>query len=615
MTSQIHTLPSYQQVTAANQVDNKKTLSDRDNVVVQAPNQLPWENTAKSDINHNDASNIIWVPAAKHPQIAPNEFLEWIKTHGGTTPYNKNPVRRQRSTLSATYISSEEEDDDDDDDDDHNDGDNDNHINLAMDDDDLPASSVNPIDPIDTITTNDTNLPDETYNEELHRHSMPLDTSPVLASQEKPALLRRKALSSRGQHISRRAASVTHATAKKPSDNNNFTDKDNSNNNMSDDELTGLSSNGIQLYDQPTIINEWVDLGNVIETNSSQQFLHRMDAAENHILTQQTSAPKTATPSALSSTKKRNQLRRSVSYRLSWTPSDNKKGPSWIRGLFGKHRVVDDISLSSSPKPKPTTTFSSFSSQASSTAIPSSSSPTPSTPSPPITRSSSLNLISYLSRKLSRSSSPSTTSKSEKLVNGHSRRRYSSFFVHGRNSSKKHQVTPMEIDCTEDDKRLPLHMERGIYRLSHMKLTNPRRPLREQVIISNFMFWYLSIINVPPHKIQQQQQQLNHDVNSTSHHQYTNNNSASLLSSSCGPEPENIQLEKPSSPISHPVHVPLKRPSTETGKDLKDIVNTIPAARPASPLALKDKKDKYKPIKNSYFGKQIPNHAPSYSSL
>ncbi|KAL9549348.1 hypothetical protein PS6_006130 [Mucor atramentarius] len=43
--------------------------------------------------------------------------------------------------------------------------------------------------------------------------------------------------------------------------------------------------------------------------------------------------------------------------------------------------------------------------------------------------------------------------------------------------------------------RLPIHTERAIYRLSHLKLTTPRRPLRDQVIISNLMFWYLSIVS------------------------------------------------------------------------------------------------------------------------
>ncbi|KAG2227912.1 hypothetical protein INT45_002150 [Circinella minor] len=54
--------------------------------------------------------------------------------------------------------------------------------------------------------------------------------------------------------------------------------------------------------------------------------------------------------------------------------------------------------------------------------------------------------------------------------------------------------------------RLPIHIERTIYRLSHSKLANPRRPLHEQVLISNLMFWYLSLVSSPQ---QQQHQQPN----------------------------------------------------------------------------------------------------------
>ncbi|KZT59828.1 hypothetical protein CALCODRAFT_507203 [Calocera cornea HHB12733] len=45
--------------------------------------------------------------------------------------------------------------------------------------------------------------------------------------------------------------------------------------------------------------------------------------------------------------------------------------------------------------------------------------------------------------------------------------------------------------------RYPIHVERAVYRLSHIKLASPRRPLYEQVLISNLMFWYLGIINRP----------------------------------------------------------------------------------------------------------------------
>src|SRR5258708_553779 len=46
--------------------------------------------------------------------------------------------------------------------------------------------------------------------------------------------------------------------------------------------------------------------------------------------------------------------------------------------------------------------------------------------------------------------------------------------------------------------RYPIHVGRAIYRLSHIKLANPQRPLYEQALISNLMFWYLGVVNKPP---------------------------------------------------------------------------------------------------------------------
>ena len=43
--------------------------------------------------------------------------------------------------------------------------------------------------------------------------------------------------------------------------------------------------------------------------------------------------------------------------------------------------------------------------------------------------------------------------------------------------------------------RYPPHIERAIYRLSHLKLGNPKRPLIQQVLLSNFMYAYLNLIN------------------------------------------------------------------------------------------------------------------------
>lgn len=53
------------------------------------------------------------------------------------------------------------------------------------------------------------------------------------------------------------------------------------------------------------------------------------------------------------------------------------------------------------------------------------------------------------------------------------------------------------------DYRFPVHVERAIYRLSHLKLANPKRSLREQVILSNFMYAYLNLVDHTLHLEQQ----------------------------------------------------------------------------------------------------------------
>lgn len=45
------------------------------------------------------------------------------------------------------------------------------------------------------------------------------------------------------------------------------------------------------------------------------------------------------------------------------------------------------------------------------------------------------------------------------------------------------------------DQRLPINVERAIYRLSHLKLSDPKRELRQQVMLSNFMYAYLNLVN------------------------------------------------------------------------------------------------------------------------
>ncbi|CAN3375140.1 hypothetical protein DIURU_005399 [Diutina rugosa] len=60
------------------------------------------------------------------------------------------------------------------------------------------------------------------------------------------------------------------------------------------------------------------------------------------------------------------------------------------------------------------------------------------------------------------------------------------------------------------DYRFPVHVERAIYRLSHLKLANPKRSLREQVLLSNFMYAYLNLVDHTLHL----EQQMSSDVDS-----------------------------------------------------------------------------------------------------
>lgn len=53
---------------------------------------------------------------------------------------------------------------------------------------------------------------------------------------------------------------------------------------------------------------------------------------------------------------------------------------------------------------------------------------------------------------------------------------------------------PLVPDVDYHWSRFPLLEERAIYRMAHIKLANPRRPLHSQVLLSNFMYSYLAIV-------------------------------------------------------------------------------------------------------------------------
>ncbi|CDO93467.1 unnamed protein product [Kluyveromyces dobzhanskii CBS 2104] len=63
------------------------------------------------------------------------------------------------------------------------------------------------------------------------------------------------------------------------------------------------------------------------------------------------------------------------------------------------------------------------------------------------------------------------------------------------------------------DHRLPIHVERAIYRLSHLKLSDPKRVLRQQVLLSNFMYAYLNLVNHSLYLQQLEEERMGHNGN------------------------------------------------------------------------------------------------------
>ncbi|ORX48763.1 hypothetical protein DM01DRAFT_1112369 [Hesseltinella vesiculosa] len=372
----------------------------------------------------------------------------------------------------------------------------------------------------------------------------------VLVPKGSRSLLRRTALSARGRGsrralgsrrqqnpVSRLQRSSTTSGASSPSS-----------------PSPSSSPEPVRLYDRPVSISEWIDLGSAsLESSDSPHILSRVQDAESQILSSQflqdeeesaksterqlpqtdlSSSPPSHPPHPplleldetedAGSTKQEPQGEMPVSLaptppaqetpssppppsaahtksnlesrplRPSPPPSspipskklmDASQRPSrsksWFGGFFGdkdKKRKVEDEryaqkQIDDAPRK-----------------------PSPSTPTPNGTLSSSKksSLGSFFSRSKaefkSKLQSPPPLSTSAAL-----------FHNNNGNNAALHQQQAMTLHSY----RLPINVERAIYRLSHFKLADPRRPLRHQVVISNLMFWYLSII----HQQQQQQQQ------------------------------------------------------------------------------------------------------------
>ncbi|CEP15134.1 hypothetical protein [Parasitella parasitica] len=499
--------------------------------------------------------DVIWVPADKHPEIAPDEFTNFIQTHGANTPTRRaSSLRRRKSFLSQSLSQDDGYNDDDEEEE---------RVELNR-----TLSEKKRIF-LQKVLTENQQLKDLTLNTQVFdRNSTANDDSRIIAPRADRSLLRRSAFSARGrsrkvigslddrqQAMRRRSASQRKASLK-----DDIASVHSISTKRSWDRLEGVS-----LFDQPVNMSEWIDLGSAsLESDNSQRgILSRVHDAESQLLSHSNTSddnqhlqqqdtkeqdvvngdlppplasspekevdkspveegyhvdttgnekdlqapaepsssiaatPKMKRPSMIRSGTETNKI-------PTTTPTaKSERRTSWLSGLFndkktsknsGKKDPVSAAMISnstSSPISGLASLFSRSLSMKSNTNAPQSgkiksknkisNTNTTSTITSTTTTTITTNINTHILDTTKPTTLPSNTTSNNTLLNNKKKR------------SSRLEIPPPSERTFFNSNRLPLHVERAIYRLSHLKLADPRRPLQQQVLISNLMFWYLSI--------------------------------------------------------------------------------------------------------------------------
>ncbi|KAI7907426.1 uncharacterized protein BX663DRAFT_548469 [Cokeromyces recurvatus] len=470
--------------------------------------------------------DVIWVPADKHPQIAPIEFAKFIKTHGANTPTRRSTtLHRRKSILSQSMTVLEQR-------------------NTLIDHDEEEEEELHRTLSekkrlfLKKVMTNNEQLKDINSSTQIFdRNSTSIDDSRIIAPRADKSLLRRSAFSARGrnrktfnfedrqQMMQRRSVSQ-----RKPNEDSNFQSK------VTAAKPAWNISEGVSLYDQPVNMSEWIDLGSVsLESDDSQRgILSRVHDAESQLLLQIDDKEKatksvensqeenedkedkaihhiekeeasniieTKTDSiAIHESPKRPKLIRleteTTSSSIPSMSTKPEKRVSWLGGLLfndkkngkasnKKERLSMTDTIISSHNNSPLSGLASIFSRSLSVRS-------------NITYTNDNSILSKLKNKSNHLSPTITTTTSSTInttsntTNNNITFNNTTYDAQKKQSSRLDTVSSPELKLFNYN-RLPLHVERAIYRLSHLKLTNPRRSLYQQVLISNLMFWYLSI--------------------------------------------------------------------------------------------------------------------------
>ncbi|KAI9025938.1 hypothetical protein CLU79DRAFT_844484 [Phycomyces nitens] len=478
-------------------LDNQAVLPTVPEAIAQeAPKPVPAEQVQLTEL--------IWVPANKHPQIAPSEFANWINTHPTNPARRSSEIKRRHSSLSQSHVSEDED---------------------SLSTKTSRSRSAKITRSPSTKQKEDTM---ETIQEaEKEQNNLPDFTAMVMPKESK-SLLRRSAFSARGK-TRKEALEKERKDPRRTMSQRRPSDKD----------VPPMTDEGISLYDRPVCISEWVDLGNATFSDDSQLgILSRVHDAETQVFSQlmddsfQSEQPNEEPPtppeqelSAKIEVEQDQILVQRPVENPKPTPeptlkrpgidrvkSKHEKKPSWLSGLFNDkekkirsstrrvedeqaNRLVEERRLEEKRLEEKRLENKRLEEKRAAERRQEERRLEEKKHSSQVAKKQS-GLASLFGRSLS------IKSKAEpKVVE----------------PKKKKRINQQDIIAPQfiNSYRLPIHVERAVYRLSHYKLENPHRPLRHQVLISNFMFWYLSIINQSDsfspsqqqHQHQQNQQQ------------------------------------------------------------------------------------------------------------
>ncbi|KAK4521753.1 uncharacterized protein ATC70_004288 [Mucor velutinosus] len=585
----------YAALVLSNMLDTEQDLIEKKEKELELEQQQQQQDQEDSPTSSLEETNhdVIWVPADKHPEIAPNEFANFIKTHGANTPTRRaSSLHRRKSILSQSLTSS-------------------SSARYSHDEDEDEEAELNRTLSekkrifLQKVMTENKQLKDTNFNTQVFdRNSTSNDDSRIIAPRSDRSLLRRSAFSARGRNRKTHGSLDNREQAMKR---RSVSQRKPSSATVStlNDEVASLTSQstarswdkseGISLFDQPVNMSEWIDLGSAsLESDDSQrgiltrvhdaesQLRSQLDVASNDKMdenehlqhqqqfeetkeenvakdtesppmaqllpakeidhsavetqttdanvdledTQSSNAKSSLTPPATSTapkhrleTPKRPGIIRSETEtnRIPMTVAATKpeKRSSWLGGLFndkknsksnGKKEPISTTVINnntSSPLSGLASLFSRSLSMKSNLQSNTNSSQShagklksknkinnttnPTLPYNTI-NAKHPNLNNNVTTTINDTTKPSITTNITTTPT----------IITNNNSNKKKRSSRLEIPPPSErtffnSNRLPLHVERAIYRLSHMKLADPRRPLQQQVLISNLMFWYLSI--------------------------------------------------------------------------------------------------------------------------